>query len=63
MLLKYLFNIYSFIQNMTHIAKIIEIVGSSDKSWKDAAQGALSEATKTIHFSDLSDMIRIDLKI
>ena len=34
---------------MTHVAKIIEIVGSSDKSWEDAAQIALTEATKTIH--------------
>lgn len=34
---------------MTHVAKIIDIVGSSDKSWDDAAQVALAEATKTIH--------------
>ena len=34
---------------MTHVAKIIEIVGSSDKRWDDAAQVALAEATKTIH--------------
>ena len=34
---------------MTHIAKIIDIVGSSEKSWEDAAQVALTEATKTIH--------------
>ena len=34
---------------MTHVAKIIEIVASSDKSWDDAAQVALAEATKTIH--------------
>ena len=34
---------------MTHVAKIIDIVGSSDKSWEDAAQVALAEATKTIH--------------
>ena len=34
---------------MTHIAKIIDIVGSSEKSWEDAAQVALAEATKTIH--------------
>jgi dodecin len=32
---------------MTHVAKIIEIVGSSDKSWQDAA--ALNKAKKTIH--------------
>ena len=34
---------------MARIAKIIEIVGSSDKSWQDAAQAALNEAKKTIH--------------
>jgi len=33
---------------MTHVAKITEIVGSSDKSWEDAVQVALTEATKTI---------------
>ena len=34
---------------MTHVAKIIEIVGSSDKSWQDAVQAALNEVKKTIH--------------
>jgi flavin-binding protein dodecin len=34
---------------MTDVAKIIEIVGSSDKSWEDAAQIAVDEARKTIH--------------
>ncbi len=34
---------------MTGVAKIIEIVGSSDTSWQDAAQVALNEAKKTIH--------------
>jgi dodecin len=34
---------------MTHVAKIIEIVGSSDKGWQDAAQAVLDEAKKTIH--------------
>jgi flavin-binding protein dodecin len=34
---------------MTHVAKVIEIIGSSDKSWQDAAQSALNEATKTLH--------------
>jgi len=34
---------------MTHIANVIELVGSSEKSWEDAAQVALAEATKTIH--------------
>ena len=33
---------------MTHVAKKGEIVGSSDKSWEDAAQVAV-EAETTIH--------------
>ncbi len=34
---------------MTNVAKIIDLIGSSDKSWEDAAQVALNEAKKTIH--------------
>jgi dodecin len=34
---------------MTDVAKVIELVGSSEKSWQDAAQAALNEAKKTIH--------------
>ena len=34
---------------MTRIASVIELVGSSDKSWQDAAQAALEEAKKTVH--------------
>jgi dodecin len=30
------------------IAEIVELVGSSDKSWEDAAQTTLKEAIKTI---------------
>jgi flavin-binding protein dodecin len=44
---------------MTHIAKIIEIVGSSDKGWEEAAQVAVDEAKKTlreIHGIEITDM-------
>ena len=34
---------------MANVAKVIELVGSSDKSWQDAAQAALNEAKKTLH--------------
>lgn len=34
---------------MTHVAKVVEIIGSSDKGWEEAAQVALDEAKKTIH--------------
>jgi len=33
---------------MTHVAEVVEIVGSSNKSWEDAVQVALNEAAKTI---------------
>ena len=33
---------------MTHVAKIIEIIGSSEKGWSEAAQATLNEAKKTI---------------
>jgi dodecin len=31
-----------------HVAKIIEIIGSSKKGWEDAAQVAIDEARKII---------------
>jgi flavin-binding protein dodecin len=31
-----------------HIAKIIEVVGSSERGWSEAAQAALNESKKTI---------------
>jgi dodecin len=34
---------------MTDIAKVIVIIGSSDKSWQDASLAALDEAKKTVH--------------
>ena len=45
----YLLGCFTFsLHLMTRIAKITELVGSSDKSWQDAAQVALEEAKKTI---------------
>jgi dodecin len=40
---------YFLVHLTTDIANVIELVGSSDKSWQDAAQVALEEAKKTIH--------------
>ena len=33
---------------MKNVAKVIEVVGSSSKSWDDAAQQAVKVASKTI---------------
>ena len=31
-----------------HVVKIVEIIGSSSEGWKEAAQAALQEASKTV---------------
>jgi flavin-binding protein dodecin len=50
--------------SMTHVAEVVEIVGSSNKSWEDAARVALNEAAKTIRGitgMELTDMTsRVD---
>jgi flavin-binding protein dodecin len=41
------------------IGEIVELVGSSDKSWEDAAQTAVKEAIKTVrnvHAIEVLDM-------
>lgn len=41
------------------VAKIIELIGTSDKGWKSAAEDAVDKATKTlhgIHGIEVSDM-------
>ncbi|RUA15915.1 MAG: dodecin domain-containing protein [Clostridia bacterium] len=34
---------------MSNVAKVIELVGKSDKSWEDAAANAVKSAARTIH--------------
>lgn len=34
---------------MSRIAKVVEIIGTSEKNWDDAADNALAEASKTIN--------------
>lgn len=44
---------------MSSVAKIIEVIGISDKGWEDAAQTAVDEAKKSvqgIHGIKIQDM-------
>jgi flavin-binding protein dodecin len=36
------------VPRMSSIAKVIEVIAESDKSWDDAAKNALREASKTV---------------
>jgi len=44
-------------------AKVIEIIGSSTKSWEDAVQQALNEAHKTLKGIHGVDVIRHTTKV
>ena len=48
---------------MANIAKIIEIVGSSNQGWQDAAQSALNEAKKTIHGITGGEIVDMTAKV
>jgi dodecin len=36
-------------EELSRVAKIVELIGTSDESWEAAAQVAIEEARKTIH--------------
>jgi flavin-binding protein dodecin len=45
------------------VYKIVEIVGTSPKSWEDAAQKALSTAAKSLEDLRVAEVVRQDLTI
>lgn len=34
---------------MSNVAKVIELIGKSDKGWEDAAANAVKAASRTLH--------------
>ncbi len=48
---------------MTYVAEVIELVGKSPNSWEDAAQVALTEATKTIRRITGIDVLKRTAKV
>ena len=43
--------------------KIIELVGTSDKSWEDAAKTAIDTAGKTLEELRIAEVTRLDLTV
>ncbi len=43
--------------------KIIELVGSSDKSWEDAASNAVVQASKSLRDLRIAEITKLDVKI
>jgi len=45
------------------IYKVIELIGSSDKSWEDAAKKAVERAAKTLEDLRIAEVTNQDMKI
>ncbi|MFQ5863020.1 MAG: dodecin family protein [Candidatus Brocadiales bacterium] len=43
--------------------KIIELVGTSDKSWEDAATNAVEQASKSLRDLRIAEITKLDMKI
>jgi len=45
------------------VYKIIELVGTSDKSWEDAAKAAVDTASKSLKNLRIAEIIKLDMKL
>ena len=45
------------------VYKVIELVGSSDTSWEDAARAAVEKASKTLRDLRIAEISELDMKI
>ena len=50
-------------KNDDGVYKIVEVVGSSSKSWDDAAAVAVSTAAETLRDLRIAEVTKLDLKI
>jgi flavin-binding protein dodecin len=45
------------------VYKVIELVGSSDKSWEQAARNAVEEAAKTLKNLRIAEITKLDMRV
>ena len=45
------------------VYKVIELVGSSDKSWEEAAKNAVEEAGKSLKNLRIAEINKLDMKL
>lgn len=45
------------------VYKIIELVGTSDKSWEDAAKNAVEKAGESLRNLRIAEIAQLDLKV
>jgi len=45
------------------IYKVIELVGTSEKSWEDAAKNAVEQAGQSLRDLRVAEVIKLDMKV
>jgi flavin-binding protein dodecin len=45
------------------VYKVIELVGSSEKSWEEAAKAAVEKASKTLRDLRVAEVTKMDMKV
>ena len=45
------------------VYKIVEVIGTSSKSWEDAASQAVATAAKTLRDLRIAEIIKLDMKV
>ncbi len=45
------------------VYKIIELVGTSEVSWEDAAKNAVETASKSLHDLRIAEISKLDMKV
>jgi dodecin len=48
---------------MNSIYKVVEIIGTSDKSWEDAARSAIEMASKTLKELRVAEVKEMDISV
>lgn len=48
---------------MNNVYKIIEIIGSSEKSWEDAAKTAIEKAAKSVKELRVAEVKELDISL
>ncbi len=48
---------------MSHIYKVIEIIGGSEKSWEDAAKKAVETAAKSLKEIRVAEIKELDMRV
>ena len=45
------------------VYKLIEVIGTSTKSWEDAARNAVETAAKTLRDLRIAEVVKMDMKV